>query len=169
MSELASAFRVSVASQARRSASLDDVLTRAEAARISRYHVSTIDRAIKRGDLYASHPNGRGGAVKILRRDLLKWLGLLALIVALVAGGVSSCGGAPSAVHHHHRRGLRDVQPGPRQPLRFELVVVAPATPFDLLTLASRRQLASDVVAARPGGRLELDEFRVALDENADA
>jgi len=103
-------------------AGLDDLLTRAEAAELAHYHVSTIDRAIGRGVLPATYPNGRGGSVRIVRRDLLRWLGLLVLALALVLAGVRGCSrhrhGAPAAKVRHG-------QTGPRAAMRVELRVVA--------------------------------------------
>lgn len=49
-----------------------DILTPAEAARISRYSLKTIYRAIHSGDLRASRPNAR---YRIWRSDLADWLG----------------------------------------------------------------------------------------------
>lgn len=50
-----------------------EVLTPTEAARISRYSVKTIYRAIHSGDLRASRPNAR---YRIWRSDLADWLGV---------------------------------------------------------------------------------------------
>ncbi len=53
----------------------EPLLTRRQAAEIARMHVSTLDRAIKRGYLKAGHIGG-GRAVRIARAELYAWLNL---------------------------------------------------------------------------------------------
>lgn len=56
------------------------VHTRAEAAEWAHVHVNTIDRARKNGALKSTNPGG-GRPVRIAHRDLLRWLGLLVVLV----------------------------------------------------------------------------------------
>ena len=49
-----------------------DVLTRTEAARVSRINIQNIDEAIRREELRAFRPIGR--KVLILRADLMEWI-----------------------------------------------------------------------------------------------
>ena len=61
------------------------LLTRQEAASIARVHVRTIDRAIADGDLQASGARGRRRVALV---ELLRWLGLVLMIVLLLLGAV---------------------------------------------------------------------------------
>lgn len=101
------------------------MLTRREAATVARVSLATIDRAIKRGDLHAGHTDARG-CVRIVRRDLLRWLGLLMLLLVLLLAVIPLRGCSGHVLRRHpalvsHPIVLHvDRDPGnvPREPLR---------------------------------------------------